>query len=132
MRNTPLPLFIGSLAALACASPQATSQQPPPAQATEPASSAGMTVVRDRATGTLRTPTPAEAQALQAGAALTPFQPALTTGADGRRQVKLGEHGMVHSVVRRDADGAVTRHCTHDADAAIAPQSQSGEHHETR
>lgn len=133
MRSTSPPLFIGALALFACTWPeaaqaQAASQQLPTAQ---PASPAGMTVVRDAASGTLRAPTPAEAQALQAGAALAPFHPALTTGADGRRQVKLGEYGMVHSVVRRDANGVLSQHCTHDPEAAIGTQTSPGARHAT-
>lgn len=137
MRNTPLPLLLSAMAALACGAPQAAhAQQASNKPASAPPTS-GMTVVRDQASGTLRAPTPAEAQALEAATtrALAPFQPAMTQGADGRRQVKLGEHGLVHSVVRRKADGTLEQHCTHDAEAAIAPQqtqSHTGGRDETR
>lgn len=82
----------------------------------------GMVVVRDAQTGELRAPTAAEARALApapaASAAMRATSPALVTHPDGRRQVKLGERGLVYTVVTRDADGKLHDQCVQGAAAA--------------
>ena len=82
----------------------------------------GMVVVRDAQTGQLRAPTAAEARALapapSASAAMRATQPALVTHPDGRRQVTLGERGLVYTVVTRGADGKLQDQCVQGAAAA--------------
>jgi hypothetical protein len=107
----------------------------PPAAAAQEQS--GMVVVRDAQTGQLRAPTAAEMRALAppASAALrAPAQPALVTHPNGARQVRLGERGLVYSVVTRDADGKLHDQCVQGAAAADkavhapAPAGQNTEH----
>jgi hypothetical protein len=98
----------------------------------------GMIVVRDPQTGQLRAPTAAESRALaaqgpSAGIRAQP-EPALVTHPGGSRQVRLGERGLVYSVVTRDADGKLAGQCVQGAAAADkavhAPASaQHKEHH---
>jgi len=80
----------------------------------------GATVVRDKETGQLRAPTPAELKALQARnpppPTLAPPVPRLR--ADGTRSVTLGERGMVYSVATRKADGSVEQQCVRGEPAA--------------
>jgi hypothetical protein len=82
----------------------------------------GMVVVRDAQTGQLRAPTAAELRALApapgSAALLAPSQPALVTHPDGARQVRLGERGLVYSVVTRGADGKLHDQCVQGAAAA--------------
>jgi hypothetical protein len=82
----------------------------------------GMVVVRDAQTGQLRAPTPAEMRALvpatRSSSMSAPAQPALVTHPDGRRQVRLGERGMVYSVVTRGADGKLSGQCVQGKAAA--------------
>lgn len=128
-------LPLAALGTAACATPQAGSgvaagsSAPSAAQsgqqpAEAPPRAEGMVVVRDPETGQLRAPTQAEMQAItssagSAGSArATPPQHQLITGADGSRHVKLGESGLVYSVVTRDGKGRLERHCVHGADAA--------------
>lgn len=69
-----------------------------------------MTVTRDADTGTLRTPTARELQALQSQTQATvgrPVQPTLEIRPDGRRRAYLGESRLVYSVVTRGADGKI-------------------------
>lgn len=93
---------------------------PPKAKAQE--HQQGMVVVRDAETGQLRAPTPAEARALApatAPSALSaPSQPTMITHPSGARQVRLGEQGMVYSVVTRSPDGKLSEQCVHGAAAA--------------
>ena len=99
----------------------------------------GMVVVRDAQTGQLRAPTAAEARALappsSASMRVQSQQPALVTHPGGSRQVRLGERGLVYSVVTRGADGKLAEQCVHGeaaADKAVkAPAStqHSKEHH---
>jgi hypothetical protein len=82
----------------------------------------GMVVVRDAQTGQLRTPTAAEIRALApapgAAAMQAPSQPALVIHPSGARQVRLGERGLVYSVVTRGADGKLHDQCVQGAAAA--------------
>ena len=85
------------------------------AVAPEPAQEA-MTVVRDPQTGKLRPPTPTERRALQPplrhSTTLTPIEkPTSTLRPDGTRAIKLGERGMVYSVMKRNPDGTLSGHC---------------------
>jgi hypothetical protein len=96
----------------------------------------GMVVARDPQTGQLRAPTAAELKALrQQGEASMMGKaaveaPTAVTRTDGVRQVRLGERGMVYSVVTRDADGKLVRKCVQGEQAAqeaIKPGATSGE-----
>jgi hypothetical protein len=82
----------------------------------------GMVVVRDAQSGQLRTPTAAEIRALAptpgAAALQAPSQPALEIHPSGARQVRLGERGLVYSVVTRGADGKLHDQCVQGAAAA--------------
>jgi hypothetical protein len=91
---------------------------PPKAPAQE--QQKGMVVVRDAQTGQLRTPTAAEIRALSpATPSMGPAsQPAMVTHPGGARQVRLGERGLVYSVVTRGADGKLAGHCVEGAAAA--------------
>jgi hypothetical protein len=107
----------------------------PPASAQE----SGMVVVRDPQTGQLRAPTAAELQALRKPptAALQAQQkPALVTHPDGTRQLRIGEQGMVYSVVSRGADGKLVEQCVQGSGAANTALEKANpveEHsHETR
>ena len=115
------------LAVLPCAAlwaalpPKARAQEQE--QAPQPqAQSQGMVVVRDRQTGQLRAPTAAEARALAPVSARmsAPAQPAVVTHPGGSRQVRLGERGLVYSVLTRGADGKLVEQCVKDA--AVADQ----------
>ena len=81
-----------------------------------------MVVVRDAQTGQLRAPTAAEARALapapSASAAMRAAPPAVVTHPDGGRQVKLGERGLVYTVVTRGSDGKLDDRCVQGAAAA--------------
>ncbi len=96
-----------------------------------------MVVVRDAQTGQLRAPTALEHRALApppSSAMRAPAQPSLVTHPGGSRQVRLGERGLVYSVVKRGADGKLVEQCVHGATAADkavhAPAStQHKEHH---
>lgn len=82
----------------------------------------GMVVARDPQTGQLRAPTPAEIRALRpapASSALrAPPPPTMVTHPGGSRQVRLGERGLVYSVVTRGADGKLAEQCVHGTAAA--------------
>jgi hypothetical protein len=110
--STLKPVAILSCAALFAA-------LPPSAGAQE---QSGMVVVRDAQTGQLRAPTAADMRALAppstAAAMRAPAQPALVTHPGGSRQVRLGERGLVYSVVTRDADGKLHDQCVQGAAAA--------------
>ena len=107
------------------------------------AARAGATIVhlhvRDPQTGQLRAPTPAESRALapapSSAAMRAPSPPALVTHPGGSRQVRLGERGLVYSVVTRGADGKLAGQCVHGpaaADNAVrapAPTQPHTEHH---
>ena len=82
----------------------------------------GVVVVRDRETGQLRTPTPAELRALRAQQKAFAPAPALAPSVkrpDGTRHLHLGERGMVYSVVTRDAQGKHVIGCTGGQKAAL-------------
>lgn len=97
----------------------------------------GMVVVRDAQTGQLRAPTAAESRALappSSSAMRAPAQPALVTHPGGSRQVRLGERGLVYSVVQRGADGKLVEQCVHGATSAdkavhTPASTQHKEHH---
>lgn len=81
----------------------------------------GMVVVRDAQTGQLRAPTAAESRALapkSTAAMAAPARPAMVTHPSGARQVRLGERGLVYSVVTRDGNGKLSDECVHGAQAA--------------
>lgn len=68
----------------------------------------GMVVVRDRESGQLRAPTPAELRALRAQQKAMAPPAAIAPSVqrpDGTRHLHLGERGMVYSVLARDAAG---------------------------
>lgn len=133
MRNEKLiaALPLAALAAALC-------HMQPAAAAAQ--SQEGMVVVRDAQTGQLRAPTADELKALRphAAASLRPqVKPALVVHPDGSRQVRIGEHGMVYSVVTRDADGKIAEHCVQGREAADAalrqePGIEEERSHETR
>jgi hypothetical protein len=141
-------LPLAALGTAACATPQAASSvaagsgapaaaQPANQAAEAPPRTEGMVVVRDPQTGQLRAPTPAEMQAITSSGPATkatPPQHQLITGADGSRHVKLGESGLVYSVVTRDGKGRLAQHCVHGADAAerALQHSHSSDRKETR
>ncbi|MBQ5949519.1 post-PEP-CTERM-1 domain-containing protein [Massilia sp. ST3] len=135
MRTSRL-LFLLPLAAC-CAAAWAV-----PQAAHQGAGQEGMIVVRDPQTGQMRPPTAAELQALQRAAPasrLAPVQPKMVLGADGRRSVQLGDSGLVYSVVKRDAEGKLDRHCVHGEAAAEravrghqSAVPQEDHHHESR
>ena len=81
----------------------------------------GMVVVRDAKTGQLRAPTASESRALapkSTPSLAPPARPSMITHASGARQVKLGERGLVYSVVTRDSNGKLDDQCVHGAGAA--------------
>lgn len=83
----------------------------------------GIVVVRDAETGQLRAPTAAELKALRTREAqLQPGQPrsGAMQRADGSTQVRLGDSGMVYSVMRRDASGNLVMECVTGSPAADA------------
>lgn len=81
----------------------------------------GMVVVRDRESGQLRAPTPAELRALRAQQKAMAPAPAIAPSIqrpDGTRHLHLGERGMVYSVLTRDAAGRKIIGCTGGKQAA--------------
>ena len=81
----------------------------------------GMVVVRDAQTGQLRAPTAAESQALapKSTTSMTaPARPSLVTHPGGARGVRLGDRGLVYSVVTRDGDGKLNDQCIRGENAA--------------
>jgi hypothetical protein len=109
--------YLKLLAILPCAA--CCAALPPTAAAQE---QSGMVVVRDAQTGQLRAPTAAEMRALApapgSASMRPPSQPALVIHPSGARQVRLGERGLVYSVVTRDADGKLHEQCVQGAAAA--------------
>ena len=103
------------LAVLPCAALWAA--LPPKAGAQE---QQGLVVVRDAETGQLRAPTAAESRALNppSAALAAPPQPAMVTHPGGSRQVRLGDRGMVYSVVTRSAEGKLVEQCVEGGAAA--------------
>jgi hypothetical protein len=102
-----------------------------------------MVVVRDAQTGQLRNATPAEVKALRAqqlrrGLAAPEAPSPVTIRRDGTMQKRLGERGMVYSVVTRNADGKLDTQCVTGEDAAKAalerpvPATQPEHDHGTR
>ena len=105
----------------------------PPAAA---AGQQGMVVARDPQTGELRLPTAAEMKELAAQRPATlapPAAPLVIKRSDGTRQVRLGDKGLVFSVVTRDANGKIAQQCVtgeHAADAALSqPAHTHNEEH---
>lgn len=97
-----------------------------------PASAAGqdegMVVVRDRQTGQLRAPTVAELKALRPppGAGMRgQAKPGVVLHPDGSRHVRIGEQGMVYSVIAREPDGKLVNQCVQGEAAANAAVTQS-------
>ena len=102
----------------------------------------GMVVVRDRESGQLRAPTPAELRALRTQQKTMAPAPAIAPSVqrpDGTRHLHLGERGMVYSVLTRDAAGRKIIGCTGSeqaADAALgkaahdAARKEHGHEHE--
>lgn len=94
----------------------------------------GMVVARDAQTGQLRAPTPAESRALapKSTTSMTaPAMPSLVTHPSGARGVRLGERGLVYSVVTRDSDGKLSDQCVHGegaADKALHDHERHDEH----
>jgi len=91
----------------------------------------GMVVVRDAQTGQLRAPTAAESRALAPRASTSlaaPAQPNMVTHPGGARQVRLGERGLVYSVVKRDGDGKLSDQCVHGSEAADQAVHEHGRH----
>jgi len=83
----------------------------------------GMVVVRDPKTGEMRAPTADELRALRAGQGQAQAQTAPqtlqpTVRPDGTRSLKLGERGIVYTVVQRGADGKLVEHCVNNPAAA--------------
>jgi hypothetical protein len=88
----------------------------------------------------LRTPTPAELQALrqQGGeaammgkAAAAAEAPSAVARTDGVRQVRLGERAMVYSVLTRDANGKLVEQCVqgeHGAEHAVKSGAPAASH----
>ncbi len=109
------------------------------AQAAQAQQESGMVAVRDAQTGNMRAPTATELRALRgvAGPATaqgTPQAQPATVRADGTRSIKLGERGMVYSVVTRDPGGKLAEQCVQGADAAeralgAAPATQPSREH---
>jgi hypothetical protein len=103
-----------------------------------PASAAGqdegLVVVRDPQTKQLRPPTAAELKALRPQPPLGmhgPAQPGVVLHPDGTRHVRIGEQGMVYSVVTRDAEGKLVNQCVQGeaaADAAVTKPAHDKEH----
>lgn len=99
----------------------------------------GMVAVRDAQTGNMRAPTAAELRALSSGpgqtwAQGTPQAQPATVRADGTRSIKLGERGLVYSVVTREPGGKLAEQCVQGADAAeravgAAPAVQPSREH---
>ena len=91
----------------------------------------GMVVVRDAQTGQLRAPTAAESRALApktTSAMTAPARPSMVTHASGARQVRLGERGLVYSVVTRDGDGKLSDECVRGEEAAEHAVHGHGQH----
>ena len=90
----------------------------------------GMKVVKDAATGQLRAPTPAEAQAMhtqEKSLAKTTKSVGILSGSEtpmvsvkpnGTVMIELTEDTMVYSVVQKGADGSMNMQCVTGADAA--------------
>ena len=116
----PCAAFCAGLPLAAAAQEQS---QTPSSEVQHPgAAQSGMIVVRDAQTGQLRAPTAAEARALAPApamsAAMRATPPALVAHPGGSKQVKLGERGLVYSVVTRGADGKLHDQCVQGAAAA--------------
>jgi hypothetical protein len=84
--------------------------------------SGAMAVVRDRQSGQLRPASAAELRAMQGNlaqvqVALPPAQAVVR--ADGTRSARLGQRGVVYSVVARTPDGKLVRHCVQGESAAL-------------
>lgn len=101
----------------------------------------GMVVVRDAQTGQMRAPTAAELKALgPAPVAKLRAQPpsasmVVTRQPNGSRSLRLGENGLVYSVVQRDADGSLVEQCVKGkeaADEALVQPAKPRNHQELR
>lgn len=83
-----------------------------------------MIVVRDKATGKLRRPTPEEMEKLiasgrNAQAARAPVEPYDVKARPGQRAMALGDAGMSNQVARRNAQGGIDEVCV-TGDEAVA------------
>jgi hypothetical protein len=103
----------------------------------------GMVVVRDPQTGQMRAPTAQEMQALHplpkaSLRAQAPLSSLVVTKPNGSRALRLGERGLVYSVVRRAPDGSLAEQCVQGQEAASkalaqpAPASHKEHSHEDR
>lgn len=100
----------------------------------------GMVVVRDPQTGQMRAPTAAEMKALAPPPmvglrAQVPLSSLVKTNPNGSRTLRLGERGLVYSVVSRAPDGTLAQHCVQGADAAdkaLAEPAATSHHQEVR
>ena len=82
-----------------------------------------MVVVRDKDTGRLRHATPEEMEKLiasgrNAEAARAPVEPREIRARPGQRAMALGDAGMTHQVVRRNAKGGIDETCVDSDEAA--------------
>lgn len=121
----PCAALCAGLSSAALAQEQSGAAQSPVAQSETAQSGmtqSGMIVVRDPQTGQLRAPTAAESRALapppSASMRASQAQPTVVTHPGGSRQVRLGERGLVYSVVTRGPDGKLAEQCVHGAAAA--------------
>lgn len=95
----------------------------------------GMVVVRDRESGQLRAPTPAELRTLRAQQKAMAPPAAIAPSVqrpDGTRHLHLGERGMVYSVLSRDASDKEMIGCTGGEQAARAAVQQPAHSAPTR
>lgn len=89
----------------------------------------GMVVVRDAQTGQLRAPTADEMTALtqtRSGAikAQPPLSSLVVQNPNGSRSLRMGERGLVYSVVTRGADGKLEEQCLQGEQAAAKALAQ--------
>jgi hypothetical protein len=87
-----------------------------------------MIVVRDKETGRLRRATPEEMEKLiasgrNAQAARAPVEPREIRARPGQRAMALGDAGMSHQVVRRNAQGGLDETCVDSDEAASKAMS---------
>jgi hypothetical protein len=115
-----------ALCALACwamTPGRASAQAPIEAQS----AATPVVAVRDPQSGLLRPATPAEIRALNGPAmAARPAPGPVMLRGDGRRQVHLGDAGLVHVLVQRNAGGALDMRCSETE----APGADAGAHHD--
>lgn len=112
MKKTILVLAFG-LGVLTAQEKKAAVDPKPAQKQVEAVSQSGMRVFKDPVTGELREPTDAERLALQQSLSLsgseTPVQ--VVRNPDGSLSATLGPAQMSYSVLRKNADGAITMEC---------------------